>query len=522
MRLKSSCEEKATGFVEGMIRKASPDSLIEVLSGLGQPRLLVIGDLILDEYVWGGVERISPEAPIPVLRVSRRDFRLGGAGSVVANLDVLGAEVHMLSILGDDASASTVCDMLERSNCNTDLIARVPGRPTTLKTRHLGFVQHADRAVQQMLRVDTEDVSPAPREVLDVVVEKLRPRIGEFDAILVSDYDKGLLANGLLRSIIDFESDVPVIVDPARLDDYSRYQGAFLACPNRYETALATGERCDTVEACRSAGQKLAELAGFDVVTVTMDREGIYICPKEGPVTHMATEARTVSDVTGAGDMVLSMLGLAIGGGADVETAVKLANVAGGIEVRMLGATPIPREDILRELLFDGFSGAGKLVTASELAGKLAEMRSAGQQVVFTNGCFDLLHFGHHHLLNQARACGDCLVVAINSDASVRRIKGENRPMFSEQRRMLMLSGLESVDYVVVFDEDDPIRLLEQLRPDVLVKGAEYGGGGVVGQELVESWGGRIELIEHVEGISPTSILEGRSGVSLGEDSQSG
>jgi D-beta-D-heptose 7-phosphate kinase/D-beta-D-heptose 1-phosphate adenosyltransferase len=330
-----------------MIRKASPDSLIEVLSSLGRPRMLVIGDLILDEYVWGGVERISPEAPIPVLRVSRRDYRLGGAGSVVANLDVLGAEVHMLSILGDDSSANTVVELLERSRCNTDLIGRVKGRPTTLKTRHLGYVQHADRAVQQMLRVDTEDVSPVPQKILDGLLGKLKSCIQDFDAILVSDYDKGLLGTGLLEAILDLGSCVPVLVDPARLDDYSRYRGAFLACPNRYETALSTNMSCDTVEACLAAGTKLAVDGGFDFVTVTMDRDGIYICPSEGESIHMATEARTVSDVTGAGDMVLSMLGLVIGAGRDVETAVRLANIAGGIEVRLLGASPIPRDDIL-------------------------------------------------------------------------------------------------------------------------------------------------------------------------------
>ena len=495
-----------------MIRKAVPQNLIDALSSLGHPRILVVGDLILDEYVWGEVGRVSPEAPIGVLRVRRREHRLGGAGSVVADLDALRAEVHAMSIVGDDASADVVLKLLADANCNTDLVARVPERVTTLKTRHLGYVQHADRAVQQMLRVDTEEVDAPPAAILDDLIDRLAGCIEKFDAVLISDYDKGLLATDVVQRIVQLSGRVPVLVDPARLDDYERYRGAFLICPNRYEAALATGMACDTLEACCESGAKLAEEGGFDVVTVTMDRDGIYVCPRQGEAVHMSTEARTVADVTGAGDMVLSMLGLVIGGRGDIETAVELANIAGGIEVRLRGATPIPRDDILRELLYHGYSGANKLVDTAELVNKVQKLREAGKRVVFTNGCFDLLHFGHHHLLNEARSQGDCLVVAINSDDSIRRLKGPGRPVFRQQNRMLMVSGLECVDYVVVFDEDTPVPLLEKIRPDVLVKGSEYSGGGVVGQELIESYGGRVELVDQVDGISTTSILSGRLG----------
>ncbi len=489
----------------------STAKLIETLSGIGRPRLLVVGDLILDEYVWGEVERVSPEAPIPVLKVERREQRPGGAGSVVVNLAALGAEVHVLSAVGADEVGEQLLDRLRRDGCSVDLVASIPDRRTTLKARHLGYVQHADRAVQQLLRVDTEDVEAVPGEYRREILARFKRYAGDFDAVLISDYDKGLLSDAFTQELIRVAQPSPVIADPARLNRYDRYRGAELICPNRYETARAASMvRCQDVNACAEAGTRLAA-EGFRYVAVTMDRDGICLCREGREARHFATEVRNIADVTGAGDMVLSVLGLSLGAGCPVEEAVQLANVAAGIEVRRMGCTPVLRAELMQELLFRGHSGAAKLKTLKDLVPTVQQIQASGRAVVFTNGCFDLLHFGHHHLLNQAKRLGDCLIVAVNSDTSVRRIKGANRPLTTERERMLMLSGLECVDYVIIFDDDTPVPLLQELRPDVLVKGSEYRDGTVVGREIVESYGGRVELIEQIPGISTTAIL-GREG----------
>jgi D-beta-D-heptose 7-phosphate kinase/D-beta-D-heptose 1-phosphate adenosyltransferase len=250
-----------------------------------------------------------------------------------------------------------------------------------------------------------------------------------------------------------------------------------------------------------------------------MDKDGICLCQPDGASRHFETEARVVADVTGAGDMVLSMLGLVLGGGGGVEAACELANVAAGIEIRLVGCTPVPRRDVLRELSHRGFSGSPKLKGLEEILPKLRELQAQGRKVVFSNGCFDILHLGHYHLLDHARRFGDCLVVAINSDASVRRLKGPGRPVMGELDRMLMLSALECVDHVILFNDDTPLRLLEAIRPDVLVKGSEYRDGTVVGRELVESYGGRVELVEQLPGISTTALFERLRGESDGSAS---
>ncbi|MBI4582664.1 MAG: D-glycero-beta-D-manno-heptose 1-phosphate adenylyltransferase [Planctomycetes bacterium] len=485
----------------------SSRALIKAFSQIGRPRLAVLGDAILDEYVWGEVARISPEAPVPVLRVSRRENRLGGAGSVVANLARLRAEVHFLSAVGEDAAAEKTRELLRAAGCDPGSLVAVSGRVTTLKARHLGFVQHADRAVQQLIRVDTEDTGPVPWEVSRRLLDRLAALAGSLDAILISDYHKGLLREDFLQQAMRLAGSVPVLVDPARLDNYERYRGSFLICPNRYEASLASSLPCDLPEQCAEAGRKLARQHGFEHVAVTMDRDGIFLCSAGGESQHYATQATVVADVTGAGDMVLSMLGLAVGARISMGEAVQLANLAAGIEIRRLGATPLAREEILAELTYHGHPGAAKLKTLEELLAIARDLRSRGKRIVFTNGCFDLLHVGHHHLLNQARRQGDCLIVAVNSDASIRRLKGPSRPVTAQEERMLMLSSLESVDYVTLFDEDTPMALLEALRPEVLVKGSEYRDGIVVGRELVESYGGRVELVEQLPGISTTEIL---------------
>ena len=486
-------------------------SLNEVFSGIREPRIAVVGDCMLDQYVWGKVERISPEGPFPVLRSDRTEVRLGGAGNVVTNLSALGAQVSFFSAVGVDPQGDTTLRLLEEAGCRGGKVSRLDGHRTTVKTRHIGYVQHADRAMQQLLRVDTEDTAALKTESAEALLEAIEAQLDDIDALLISDYNKGLLTDFFLDRLLRLAAGrVPVLTDPARIQDYEQYRGTYLICPNRYETGLATGLSCDDPERCRAAGEQLAAMYGVEYVAVTMDRDGIYLCRADGNSHHYSTQARLVTDVTGAGDMVLSMLGFVTAGGGTLAEAVRLANVAAGIAIRRMGAVPISRQELFAELLYCGYSGAVKIATLDQLRDKARDLRANGNTIVLTNGCFDLLHFGHHYLLNQARQLGDCLVVAVNSDESIRRLKGPNRPVFKENERMLMLSGLESVDYVVLFDEDTPIPLLEELRPEVLVKGSEYRSGIVVGREVVEAYGGRVELIEQVPGISTSALLERR------------
>jgi D-beta-D-heptose 7-phosphate kinase/D-beta-D-heptose 1-phosphate adenosyltransferase len=335
-----------------------------------------------------------------------------------------------------------------------------------------------------------------------------------FDAVLVSDYHKGLISAELLVRLREAAPDLPFFVDPALMKDYSLYRGVNLICPNRYEAGLATGLETEDVSCCREAARKLAAELDVAAVAVTMDRDGIFLHERQGVDLHFPTKARVVADVSGAGDMVLSLLGAVGAAGGTLEQAVELANVAAGIEVRKMGATPVPRAEMLQELRYGGHPGAAKIKKLEELLSSVKTARQAGKSIVFTNGCFDLLHFGHQHLLSGAAQEGDVLIVAVNSDASIRRLKGPDRPQTEEEVRLLMLAWGEAVDYVISFDEDTPIPLLEALRPDVLVKGDEYRTGIVVGREVVEGYGGRVAFVSQLPGISTTALIargEGRT-----------
>jgi D-beta-D-heptose 7-phosphate kinase/D-beta-D-heptose 1-phosphate adenosyltransferase len=478
----------------------------------------VVGDLMLDQYVWGEVERISPEAPIPVLRVSRRDERVGGAGSVAVNLCRLGAEVKVFGIVGDDAEGERVRALLAAEGCDMAGVLKDPERRTTVKARHLGFVQQAHRAVQQILRVDDEELHPFGEKVSGLLLDRFEAAARRLEAILVSDYNKGLVTERVVQRIVELAGETPVLVDPARVSDYSLYRGVHLISPNRYEAERASGVSCRDLESCPQAARRLLEQLGIHAVAITLDRDGIFLCTAASVERHFPTRARVVTDVTGAGDMVLSVLGLVAAGGGPLEVGVPLANVAAGIVVRHVGVWPVSRDELLQELRFEGHPVVSKVKPLDELERIVKKEAGAGRTVVFTNGCFDLLHLGHHRLLEGARRQGDLLVVAVNSDASIRRLKGPGRPAVKEEDRVLMLAGLEFVDYVVVFDEDTPNKLLRALKPHVLVKGSEYRDGVVVGREIVEGYGGRIAFVDMVPGVSTTELLVGaqRGSVSVG------
>lgn len=484
--------------------------LVRLLESIERPRIAVVGDSILDEYVWGEVKRVSPEAPIPVLRVTNRELRAGGAGSVVVNLMRLGADVAFFSVCGDDGAAQRLRALFDEDRVSLDGLIVESGRPTTVKTRHVGFVQHANRAVQQLLRVDDEVRTPLREETVERMVSSFRRQVGAIDVVLVSDYDKGLISEILMRELRDSApAAMPFVVDPAQRDDYSLYRRCYLMCPNRYEAQKATGVSCSDVDGCARAARKLAEELDVNAVAVTMDADGMYVYERDGLQRRFPTQARTLTDVTGAGDMVLSVLGLVIAGNGSLADAASLANVAAGLEVRRIGVAPLSREEICYEILAERRPGSGKIKSLEEVLPLVEKERASGKTVVFTNGCFDLLHFGHYHLFYGAAQEGDVLIVAVNSDESVRRLnKGPNRPVIPQHDRMLMIAGLEVVSYVIGFDETTPERLLAALRPEVLVKGEEYRERGVVGRDIVESYGGRIAFVSQIEGFSTTALIE--------------
>jgi D-beta-D-heptose 7-phosphate kinase/D-beta-D-heptose 1-phosphate adenosyltransferase len=497
-----------------------PD-LIRRLERLGSPRVVVIGDLVLDRYIWGYAERISQEAPVPLLRADQREHRLGGAASVATMLRALGAEVRLAGAVGRDVEADQVRRMLADQAIDDRLVLALDDRPTTLKERYIGRAQ--DRHPQQMIRVDYETRDPIPADALARLHAELPAALAWAEVILISDYGKGVCTPGLLRAVIETaaKSGVKVLADPIRSTDYSRYHGVHCMTPNRLEAQLATGMTISRKEDALAVGRRLVETLGLEAVLITLDREGMALVRADGRAEVLPTRPRQVYDITGAGDMVLAVVGLCIANGADYAEAAALGNIAGGLEVEKFGVATLTLQEILGDLMDHGGPERSKLLDRHQLAGELNRRRLKGQTVVFTNGCFDLLHRGHVRLLRQAASLGDFLVVGLNSDASVRRLKGPSRPLNAVEARADVLSELEAVGAVTIFEDDTPLALIEAIRPDVLVKGGDYRPEEVVGRTEVEALGGRLVLVPQIEGYSTTGLINranegerGRNGVS--------
>ncbi len=478
----------------------------EVLQSIGRPKVVVAGDVMVDRYLTGVVERISPEAPVQVLRVDQDEARLGGAASVAHDLVVLGADTTLVGVLGSDAAAGQIRTMAAEAGIAFRPVVD-PGRATTVKTRHLAR-RHA--MSQQMLRVDRETTAPLSPDVETALAAELEAALSGADALLLSDYAKGALTPAVLARAFQWgkRTGRPVVVDP-KGEDYAKYRGASGVTPNRSEAGAATGSRIRTVEDAARAADELLRRLDLRFALVTLDRDGMVLRDVSGEARHIRTAPREVGDVTGAGDMVLSVLGLVLAaGGTPLEAAV-LANVAAGIEVERVGVVPVARHEIEARLAERSpATGQHKVVPRRDVKGLAERLKAAGKSVVFTNGCFDLIHAGHVRYLRFAREQGDVLVVGLNSDASVRRLKGEGRPVTPEGDRTEVLAGLADVDHVVVFEEDDPALLVRDLRPDVLVKGEDWRDKGVVGRELVESYGGRVVLAPILEGRSTSGTIE--------------
>lgn len=465
-------------------------------------RVLCVGDVMLDRFVYGDVDRISPEAPIPVVRVGREVSMLGGAGNVVRNLVALGAHAHFLAAVGDDAAGREVTRLIGEQEGVDPLMIVEEGRQTTIKTRFFA-------ASQQLLRVDRESSAPLGdygRETALRTVGSLLPGVG---AVALSDYGKGMLAPAIVRSVIDAANAAgrPIVVDPKGLD-YGIYAGATLVTPNRKELHEATHMPVGNDSEIVAAARHLMAECGIANVLVTRSQDGMTLVAGAGSVHHLPAEAREVYDVSGAGDTVVATVAAAIASGAELLEAALLANVAAGIVVGKVGTAVAHTDEIVQALHHtDIAAGEAKVVSTEGAVAQIDRWRLRGQRVGFTNGCFDLLHPGHVSLLAQARAACDRLVVGLNSDQSVRRLKGASRPVQSEAARATVLASLASVDLVVIFEEDTPRELIAALRPDVLVKGADYRLEEVVGADLVQGWGGRVVLAELAPGFSTTATI---------------
>jgi D-beta-D-heptose 7-phosphate kinase/D-beta-D-heptose 1-phosphate adenosyltransferase len=481
------------------------DRLIERITNLGSPAVTLVGDFILDCYLYGDVERVSPEAPVPVLRSVKRTSSVGGAGNVAAAVTALGATVSCVGVLGKDSGGDELVRLLMGVGARTSSLLRMGDRPTAVKTRYVGLAQH--RHPQQMLRVDDETTAPLGEAVHNTLRAALRNETVSADIMVLEDYNKGVLTDANAPQLIaDARSaGKRVVVDPACITDYRRYRGASLIKPNRYEASLASGIQIVDDESLHRAAVRLRDVTGAEAVLISLDREGSYLLAGNAGQLISHRRPRSVYDVTGAGDETLAVLAVAMASGSDLAEAAELANVAGGLEVERFGFSPVSRDEMVAELrLMIGLRGS-KVLDRRALAKEISHRRAKGERVVFTNGCFDLLHMGHVTYLQQARELGHCLVVAINSDDSVRRLKGPARPIIGQAERASMLAALECVDYVTVFDEDTPIPLLQALRPDILVKGGTTDV--VVGRELVESYGGRVQTLQAVDGLSTTEII---------------
>lgn len=457
------------------------------------PRILVIGDIMVDHYIWGSCNRISPEAPVQVVNVKSENNRLGGACNVGANLSALGAKVSLCGIIGDDSLGKWLASDLDR--LGIDISCIIPtNRPTTQKSRIL--ISH-----QQVLRVDREDSAPITAQLEDELYELLEHKLHNFDAIILSDYAKGLLTTSLTQRIITLARSLhkPVLVDP-KGSDYTKYKNATLLTPNKLEASLATQTRITDDTSLKIAMDKLKSLCNLDICLVTLSEDGIAILC-DGRLVKSPTIAKEVYDVTGAGDTVIAALAFGLSNGLDIFQASDFANAAAAVVIGKIGSATASLSEII-SFLHNGAYADSKIITRSDVQALLPALSE--KKIVFTNGCFDILHAGHVSYLQKARELGDLLIVGLNSDESLRRLKGSSRPIITQDDRATVLAALECVDFVIIFEEDTPYELVKLIAPSILVKGADYRDKEVVGSEFAKE----VKLIEFVQGRSSTSIIE--------------
>lgn len=456
--------------------------------------VLVVGDVMLDRYWHGGTSRISPEAPVPVVRVDQIEDRPGGAANVALNIAALGAPAALVGVTGEDEAAESLLASLGAAGVDARF-QRIAGQPTIVKLRVMS--RH-----QQLLRMDFEEPFDTDAEALAAEVERLLTGV---KVLVLSDYGKGALKNHQALIQAARRKGIPVLADP-KGKDFGIYRGASLITPNLNEFETIVGRCADEAELVAKGARLMQEL-DLGALLVTRGEHGMTLLRPDHPALHLPARAREVFDVTGAGDTVISTLAASLAAGEELPQAVALANLAAGIVVGKLGTAAISAPELRRAVQREQGSERGVL-SLEQLLLAIEDARAHGEKIVFTNGCFDILHAGHVTYLEQARAQGDRLVVAINDDASVSRLKGPGRPINSVDRRMAVLAGLGAVDWVVSFSEDTPERLLGEVKPDILVKGGDYGVEQVVGADLVRAYGGEVRVLGLVENSSTTAIVE--------------
>ena len=480
---------------------ADNSELLPHVDRLKTARVLCIGDVMLDHYVYGQVERVSPEAPIPVLWIEREMKTLGGAGNVLRNLRALGAAASFISVVGNDEAGREIGRLVEAQDGAEAHVLVQPQRTTTVKTRYIA-------GNQQLLRADRESSIPLDPYIREDMLRLARELVADHSVVVISDYAKGVLTEGVALEIIRaaHEAGARVIVDP-KGGDPIRYRNADLLKPNRRELAHATGMPVATDSEIIAAARSLIERCGFNAVLASLGAEGSVLISADGTAHIQRAEVREVFDVSGAGDTVVAAVAAALAVGVGLTDAARLGNVAAGIVVGKIGTAVVYASELTAALNGRDLHAADKVVPRSHALDLVARWRRHGLKIGFTNGCFDLLHPGHVALLGQAKAACDRLVVGLNSDASTARLKGQRRPIQSEAERAAVLASLSAVDLIVVFEEDTPMELIRDIRPQLLVKGDDYRLDEVVGADFVKHAGGEVLLAKVVPGYSTTATI---------------
>src|SRR5438445_559710 len=467
--------------------------------------VLCVGDLMLDEFVYGEVSRVSPEAPAPVIAVQRSETNIGGAGNVARNIAALGARCIFAGLVGEDEAGAKLKADLARENLIEAVLVSDSARPTTRKVR---FV--SEHFSTHMLRADWEQAQPASGDVEQQLIDAILPLLPRADIVLLSDYAKGVLTARVIRNVIDAAKKLGkrVIVDP-KSANFATYRGATLLTPNRKEFSEATRSRADSDQSIADAAQDAMQIADCQAMLVTQSEHGMTLVARNGEAIHVPALPVKVRDVSGAGDTVAAALALSLAAGADWETALRMATAAAAVAVGKQGTASVSAGELRRKILPHAYLAAEEKIVLdpSALDAQLAEWRRQGQRVGFTNGCFDILHPGHVKVLTAARGACDRLIVGRNSDASLRRLKGADRPVQDERARAEVLAALEAVDLVVIFEEDTPIDLITRIKPSALVKGGDYTREQVVGHEVVEAEGGTVVLVDILQGFSTTALV---------------
>ena len=461
------------------------------------PKILVVGDLIVDHYLWGSCERISPEAPVQIIKVDNESMLLGGAGNVVNNLKTLGAKVDVISVIGGCKTSLELKKLLLEINISTDYLIFQKNRISSKKSRVIA-------EQQQVVRYDLESTDEINNNSQMAIIKTFKSIINVYDIILLSDYGKGVLTYDLTQSLISIASQYgkKLLIDPKGLD-YSKYKGAYLLTPNKKEASEATNISISNSESLTKALQNLKEQCNLKVSLITLSEQGIALF--DNKLHIYPTASREVFDVTGAGDTVLASLGFALSCNKNIDAAIKFANLASGVVVGKIGsATTSINEIIEYESSLNKSNSGEHIKTWSEISTIVSELKSKRKKIVFTNGCFDILHIGHIKYLEEAKNCGDILILGLNSDKSVQKLKGKNRPINTESDRAYILASLEVVDYLVIFQEDTPFELINLIKPDVLIKGGDYEGKQVVGQNIAKE----LKLIKFIDGKSTSNTIK--------------